>query len=89
MTVYKAIKKEADAASQLAIALINGTDTVQHRQRDRQGHRREPRRPVRAADARSAIFKDNVKDVIADGFWTKAQICTADYAAACTAAGIS
>jgi len=36
-----------------------------------------------------AIFKDNVKDVIADGFWTKDQICTADFAAACTAAGIS
>ena len=37
----------------------------------------------------AAIFKDNVKDVIADGFWTKDQICTADFAAACTAAGIS
>jgi len=27
--------------------------------------------------------------VIADGFWTKTDICTADFAAACTAAGIS
>ncbi len=25
-----------------------------------------------------AIFKDNVKDVIDDGFWTAADICTAE-----------
>ena len=36
-----------------------------------------------------AITKANVKDVIADGFVTKDQICTADFAKACTAAGIS
>jgi D-xylose transport system substrate-binding protein len=37
-----------------------------------------------------AVTKANIKDtVIKDGFYTAAQICTADYAAACTAAGIS
>ena len=37
-----------------------------------------------------AVTKDNVKDtVIADGYWTAAQICTAEFKAACTAAGIS
>ncbi len=37
-----------------------------------------------------AVTKDNVKDtVVADGFWTAAQICTDAYKAACTAAGIS
>jgi D-xylose transport system substrate-binding protein len=36
-----------------------------------------------------AVTKDNVKDtVIKDAFWTKADICTADFAAACTAAGL-
>jgi D-xylose transport system substrate-binding protein len=36
-----------------------------------------------------AVTKDNVKDtVVKDAFWTKADICTADFAAACTAAGL-
>ena len=52
MTVYKAIKKEADAASGLAIALIKGQDTGEHRQRHGQGHRPEQGRPVRAARPR-------------------------------------
>jgi D-xylose transport system substrate-binding protein len=39
--------------------------------------------------APEAITKDNVKDVIADGFVTKDAICTAALAKACTAAGIS
>src|SRR6266545_1198623 len=36
-----------------------------------------------------AIYKDGVKDVVADGFVTKAELCTGAYAAKCTAAGIS
>ena len=37
-----------------------------------------------------AVTKENVKTtVIADGFWTAAQICTDAYKAACTSAGIS
>jgi D-xylose transport system substrate-binding protein len=36
-----------------------------------------------------AVTKDTIKDtVVKDGFWTVQQICTADYAAACTAAGL-
>ena len=36
-----------------------------------------------------SVTKDNVKStVVADGFWTRDQICTADYAAACQQAGI-
>ena len=36
-----------------------------------------------------AIYKDNVKDVVDDGYVTKAELCTGAFAAACTAAGIS
>jgi D-xylose transport system substrate-binding protein len=88
MTVYKAIKKEADAASALAIDLIKGTTPpatlVNTTQRD----------PVLKKDVPSAlltplaIFKNNVKAVIDDGYWKKSDICTAKYASACTAAGI-
>ena len=36
-----------------------------------------------------AVTKDNIKDtIIKDGFWTAAQICTGQYAAACKSAGI-
>ncbi|WP_213452784.1 sugar ABC transporter substrate-binding protein [Rhizomonospora bruguierae] len=86
MTVYKAIKKEADAASELAISLAKGTPKqVDGKVHDPDGNRDVPSvllTPV-------AITKENVKDVVADGFVTKEELCTAAYAAACTAAGIS
>jgi D-xylose transport system substrate-binding protein len=87
MTVYKAIKKEADAASALAISLSKGekpttaTGTIKD--------------PDSGKDVPSvllepqSITKANVKDVVADGFVTKAELCTADFAKACTEAGIS
>jgi len=87
MTVYKAIKKEADAASALAIAIAKGekpttaTGTVTDT---------ESKKTVAAVLLTpQSITKDNVKDVVADGFVTKDELCTADYATACTAAGIS
>ena len=87
MTVYKAIKKEADAASELAIAIAKGgkpttatgTTTDPESKKDIPSVLLTPQ----------AITKANVKDVIADGFVTKDAICTADFAKACTAAGIS
>jgi D-xylose transport system substrate-binding protein len=36
-----------------------------------------------------AIYKDNVKDVVADGYVSKDELCAGAYAAKCTAAGIS
>ncbi|NMO57048.1 sugar ABC transporter substrate-binding protein, partial [Actinoplanes sp. TBRC 11911] len=36
-----------------------------------------------------SVMKDQVKNVIADGFVTKAEVCTAAFAQACTAAGIN
>ncbi|HWH30353.1 MAG TPA: substrate-binding domain-containing protein [Mycobacteriales bacterium] len=88
MTVYKAIKKEADAAAELAIALIKGEDasslatgTVKDTELDRD--------VPSVLETPQAIFKDNVKDVIDDGFWTVEDICTAEFQAACTEAGIS
>ena len=91
VTVYKAIKKEADAAAKLAIALSKG---------DKAGA--DAMATGKTADSVSgkdvpsvlldpqAIYKDTVKDVIADGFTTKDKVCTTpDLQKACTAAGIS
>jgi D-xylose transport system substrate-binding protein len=88
MTVYKAIKKEADAASALAIDLIKGTTP------DSSLVNTTVKDPVLKKDVPSAlqtpvsIFKANVKDVIADGYWKRTDICTGRFAAACTANGV-
>jgi len=87
MTVYKAIKQEADAASGLAVAIAKGqkpttaTGTVT----DPESKKSVPSVLL----VPKAITKDNVKDVIADGFVTKDELCTAAFAKACTDAGIS
>ena len=87
VTVYKAIKKEADAAAAAAIALANGQAPATN------GTVKDS---TSGMDVPSVlltpqpIFKDNVKDVIADGFTTAAKICTTDAAKAeCTKQGIS
>jgi D-xylose transport system substrate-binding protein len=87
MTVYKAIKTEAEDAAQIAVALAKGekVPTGLVNQRTDNGMKSVPSvilRPV-------AVTKNNVKEtVIKDGFWTTFQICTGRFAAACTAAGI-
>ncbi|GAA1747122.1 sugar ABC transporter substrate-binding protein [Luedemannella helvata] len=86
MTVYKAIKKEADGAAELAVALANGQTptgltTVKDTEsgKDVQSKLLEP----------VAIYKDNVKDVVADGYVTKEELCAGSFADLCTKAGIS
>ena len=86
MTVYKAIKRQADAAAGLAIALA----------RHQPGHTKQiftdpsnqRRIPAVLLDP-VAIYRSNIKDVIADGFVTKAELCPGAYATACVAAGIT
>jgi D-xylose transport system substrate-binding protein len=85
MTVYKAIKQEADAAAKLAIGLANGqkgatTGTVH----DPEGNRDVPSVLLQP----KAIYKENVGDVVADGFVTKDELCKGDFASLCTEAGI-
>jgi D-xylose transport system substrate-binding protein len=86
MTVYKAVKKEAQAASDLAIALAKGSKpSVSQTVKDTVTGKDVPS----VLEAPEAIYKDNVKDVVADGYVTKTDLCAGDYAAKCTAAGIS
>ena len=86
MTVYKAIKGEADAAAALAVSLAKG-ETVNTGQKvtDPESKKDVPAKLLTPI----AITKANVKAVVDDGFVTKAELCTGAYAAACTAAGIS
>jgi D-xylose transport system substrate-binding protein len=93
MTVYKAVKKEADALSKVAIALANGeTPTTTGTVQDTTGNREV----AAILETPQAITKDNVKSVVDDGYVTAADVCTATDAtvqaavtAACAAAGIS
>jgi D-xylose transport system substrate-binding protein len=88
MTVYKAIKPQAEAAATIAYhvasgkpvpAEITGGKTVNNGKKDVPSVLLVP----------VAVTKENLKDtVIADGFWTKEQICTQQYAEACKAAGL-
>ena len=87
MTVYKAIKKEADAASALAIALIQGKDASSIATGTVMDTKLKKAVPS-ALETPQAIFKANVKAVIDDGYWKATDICTAKYAAACTKAGV-
>src|ERR1044071_1371359 len=81
MTVYKAIKPEAEAAAQLAYDLLNGktpdASTVNGKTNNGQ------------ADIPSilldpvAVTVDNINDtIIKDGFWKASEICKGQYAAA-------
>ncbi len=88
MTVYKAVKKEADAAAALAIAAAKGDSTADLATGSVDDSESGKKVAAVLLDPQ-AIYFDNVKDVIADGYTTKDKVCTADYAAKCAEAGIS
>jgi len=88
MTVYKAIKPEAEGAAQLAFTLASGKTPDAATVNGKTNNTTIDVPSILLAPV--AVTKANVKaTVIADGFWTAADICTATFAAACTAAGIS
>jgi D-xylose transport system substrate-binding protein len=85
MTVYKAIKPEAEQAAELAVALVNGEEPPAAEDQVDNGMEQVPSillEPI-------AVTKDNIKDtIIKDEFWSVEDICTGKYAAACKEAGI-
>ena len=81
MTVYKAIKKEADAAAELAIALAKGEQTATGQSvTDPEGNRDVPP----CCSTPKAITKENVKDVVADGYVDQGRALHRRVAAKCT-----
>jgi D-xylose transport system substrate-binding protein len=85
MTIYKAIKPQAEDAATAAVELLNGEDLSLTTTPVNNGTSDVPSSiydPV-------AVTKENVADtIVADGFWTPAEICTGPYAQACKDAGI-
>lgn len=87
MSVYKSAQLEAGALVKIATSIIKGETPT-----DANTTVNDPtgKRDVKAVLLKPvAITKENVKDVITGGGATAAEICTGQYAAACTAAGIS
>ncbi|MEV6347890.1 substrate-binding domain-containing protein [Actinoplanes sp. NPDC051851] len=85
MTVYKATKKEADAAAELAIALVKGSKkTVDDKIKDPESGAYVPF--VKLSPV-SITFK-TVKTLVTEGYVTYKDLCTSKYAAKCAAAGI-
>jgi D-xylose transport system substrate-binding protein len=87
MTVYKAIKTEAQKAAQIAVAVAMG-QSVPSGLVNRQVSNGATKVPSVILTP-VAVTKANIEStVVKDGFWTPAQICTSKYQAACNAAGI-
>jgi D-xylose transport system substrate-binding protein len=87
MTIYKAIKPEAEDTAMLAVALAKGETPPASLTLTKVNN------GTKAVDSviltPVPVTKANVKStVVADGFWTAKAICTGAYAAACKAAGI-
>jgi D-xylose transport system substrate-binding protein len=88
MTVYKPIKPLADNAATLAVAVVNGEDPADSPVINGSENNNTEDVPAAITDT-IPVFKDNVKDtIVKDGYWTPQEICTAQYAADCKAAGI-
>ncbi|MBJ7901852.1 MULTISPECIES: sugar ABC transporter substrate-binding protein [unclassified Streptomyces] len=89
MSVYKSYPDEAEAAAQMAVAKVQGKDiqfdalTQDHV--DSPTQKNIPAQLVQV----SALTKSKIKStVVADGIYSVSEICTADYKAACAAAGL-
>ncbi len=87
MTVYKATKLETAAAAKLAAALAQGEEVPEGLVNGETDNGAAAIPSV--LEEPVAVTIDNINDtVIKDGYWTAADICVGDYAAACKTAGI-
>ncbi len=80
MTVYKALRPQAQRAADVAIDLLEGREVT--------GDLMVDGTPATLLTPVAVTVSDIADTVIADGFWTVEDICTPEYAAACEAAGI-
>jgi D-xylose transport system substrate-binding protein len=85
MTVYKAIKPEAEAAAGMAIALLQGQKYAQANKSVNNGTADVPSQLLTPVE----VTKNNIKStVVADGFYKISDICKGQFAAACKKIGL-
>jgi D-xylose transport system substrate-binding protein len=87
MTIYLAIKRQAETSAELAVGLLHGKQPPAGMLNAKVDNGTGQIESVLLAP--TAVTKDNIKDtIIKDDFLKPSEICTAKYAAACQAAGI-
>ena len=90
MTIYKAIRPEAEIAAQIAYNLLIGKPAFEGVDAEQTTVENDTKDVPSALLTPVVVTKDNVKDtVIADEFHKVSDLCTATYAQACQEAGIS
>ncbi len=89
MTVYEAIRAVAETAAQLAYDLAFGVAVPASSTNGKTVNNGSAAIPS-ALLSPVVVTRANIEStVVADGFWTAADICTSQYLSACAAAGIS
>ncbi|HEY5834074.1 substrate-binding domain-containing protein [Streptomyces sp.] len=86
-TIYKAYKPEADAAAEIAVALLEGKDfkSIADTTATSGSGDSVPAKLLAAV----SVTKANIKDtVVKDGLFAPAQLCAGEFAQACKDAGI-
>jgi D-xylose transport system substrate-binding protein len=88
MTVYKSIRAEAESAAQLAYDLAYGVAVPANMTNGKAVDNGSTGVPALLVSPVAVTRQTVISTVIADGFLTKADLCTDQFAPACTAAGI-
>lgn len=89
-TVFKPIQQEADAAAQLAAALVKGDTAGADKIATASSNDPKNNRNVKSVLLTpQSITKDNVKLVVDQGYVKASEVCTADVTAVCQQLGIS
>lgn len=89
-TVFKPEKLEAQAAAELALALAKGNTTVANQIASASSQDPTGNRTVKSVLLTpESITKDNVKDVVTQGYVKASDICTGAAQSVCTSQGIS
>jgi D-xylose transport system substrate-binding protein len=92
MTVYKAIRPQAEQAAQLAVDLVNGDTSAAQalaKTKTNNGQKDVPSIILTPIAATKANAKQTVGQMISDGHIKPAQLCTGAIASVCSQLGIS
>jgi D-xylose transport system substrate-binding protein len=92
MTVYKAIKPEAEQAAELAVNLVNGDRAAADalaKQQVNNGQEDVPSIILTPIAVTKANAKETIGKMISDGFLKADQICAGEAASACSQVGIA
>jgi D-xylose transport system substrate-binding protein len=92
MTVYKAIKPEAEGAAELAVNLVNGNKSAADalaKQTTNNGQKDVASIILTPVAVTKGTAKETIGQMVKDGFLKATDICSGPAASACSAAGIS